>query len=148
MNGILVGVLVTLGVLAVLRLARLALLRRHPRHGRWRAGLVRRLARRLDASPAQEKVLLEEAEALGLALREARIGLSASREDLARAFEADTLGADALDALGAAAVARADAVRRRAGTALARLHATLDAAQRRRLAELLRRRGPAAHGAC
>jgi hypothetical protein len=148
MNGVLVGVLSTLGALAALRVARLALFRRRLRHGRWRGGLVRRLARRLEATPEQERVLLEEVEAMGSSLRDARLGLSSTREDLARAIEAEALDAGALEALGAAAVGQADAVRRRAAAAVARLHGALDAGQRRRLADVLRHRAPLAHRAC
>ncbi len=145
MSGILVGVLATLAILAVLRALRfLAWRRRWPRssrHGPRSGWMARRLARRIDATPEQERLLLEEMDAVRLALREARMGFLASREDLARALEADEVDASSLESMGARELARLDAVRRRATEALARVHAALDGRQRRALAELLRSGG-------
>ena len=142
MNGVLLGVLLALALLALLRGLR-ALAWRRGRPGPGRRLLARRLLRRLDATPEQERLLLEELDALRAALREAREGLSASRDELAGALEGDALDRDALDALGARQVERVEAVRRLASDGLARIHAALDAGQRRRLAELLRARRPA-----
>jgi len=143
MNGVLLGVLLALALLALLRGLRVLAWRRG-RHGApGRRLLARRLLRRLDATPEQERLFLAELDALREAMREAREGLSASRDELARALEADALDRAALDALGARQVERVEAVRRLASDGLARIHAALDAGQRRRLAELLRARRPA-----
>jgi len=150
MNGILVGVLATLGTLAVLRALRVLAWRRRWRHrGAGRGWMARRLLRRLEATPGQERLFLEEIESLRAVLRETRQGLFASREELARALEAEAVDPTVLEALGARELARVDAVRRRASDALARFHASLDARQRQVLAELVRSRGrPSPRAAC
>jgi len=145
MNGILVGVLVTLATLAALRVLRFAACRM----GRGRRGLrrhfARRLLRRLDATPEQERVFLAEVEALGQAMRSTRQGFFDSREDLARLLEADSLDLQALADFGSRRVAPVDELRKRATEALARFHASLDGRQRRLLAEMVR---APAHGRC
>lgn len=140
------SVVITLAVLGLLRLGRRAAWRRH--RGRAPAWIVRRLSRRLSATPAQERVLVEEVEALRAAVSELRGDLFASREDLARALGADKLDPSALDAVAARGAARLDALRARLAASLARVHESLDARQRQLLAELVRA-GPGcrrAHG--
>ena len=140
------SVVITLAVLGLLRLGRRAAWRRH--RGRAPAWIVRRLSRRLSATPAQERVLVEEVEALRAAVSELRGDLFASREDLARALGADKLDPSALDAVAARGAARLDALRSRLAASLARVHESLDARQRQLLAELVRA-GPGcrrAHG--
>jgi Spy/CpxP family protein refolding chaperone len=145
MNGILTGVLVTLGVLALLRLGRVLLFRRRWRHRGW---MARRLLRRIEATPEQERLFLAELDALRGAMREAREGFLASREDLARALESERLDVPALEAVASAPMRRLDAARIRAAEALARFHAALEPRQRQLLAAALRegpalgRRGP------
>ena len=140
------SVVITLAVLGLLRLGRRAAWRRH--RGRAPAWMVRRLSRRLSATPAQERVLVEEVEALRAAVSELRGDLFASREDLARALGADKLDPSTLDAVAARGAARLDALRARLAASLARVHESLDARQRQLLAELVRA-GPGcrrAHG--
>jgi uncharacterized membrane protein len=150
MNTVLTSVLITLAVLAALRLLRAFAFRRHlRRHGR--AFMARRLLRRIEATPEQERLFLEELEALRHALGEARQGIVASRLELAETLEADALDAQALDALLAQPLRRLEEVRARAAQSLSRFHAALAPAQRLQLATLLR--SPAGlrahhHGRC
>jgi len=146
MNGILLGVLATITVIAVLSGVRLALHRRRFLRRRGRGFMARRVLRRLEATPEQERLFLSELEALGQALRDARHGFLASREDLARLLEADVIDPAALGELGTRESARLEAVRERLTAAIARFHASLDGRQRRLLAEMLRSRP--AHASC
>jgi Spy/CpxP family protein refolding chaperone len=137
MNTVVTSVLVTLGVLAALRLLRALAFRRHL-HRRGRGFMARRLLRRIDATPDQEKLFLEELESLRGMLSGLREDAVASRLELARAVEAEALDAAALDALIAPALGRVEATRARAVQALTRFHAALAPAQRLQLATLLR----------
>ena len=139
MNGILVGVLATLVTLAVLRLLRIALFRR-PWRRRGRGFMARRLLRRLEATPEQERIFLAEVEALGNAMREAREGLFASREELAQLLDADVLDQGALGGLSERQEARLGELRHRLADAIARFHASLDSRQHHLLAEMVRAR--------
>jgi uncharacterized membrane protein len=150
MNTVVTSVLVTLGVLAALRLLRALAFRRHfRRHGR--SFMARRLLRRIDATPEQERLFLEELEALRATLHGLGEGVFASRLELARAMEAEALDAAALEALFAPSLKRVEEARARATGALARFHAALAPAQRLQLATMLR--SPAGlrshrHGRC
>jgi Spy/CpxP family protein refolding chaperone len=137
MHTVLISVLATLGVLAVLRLARALVFRHHFRHGR--DFMARRLLRRIDATPEQERAFREELDALRGALHALRSELFDSRAGLARALEADALDAEAAAALFAPALRRLEEARAQAAASLARLHAALAPAQRRQLAALLQR---------
>jgi uncharacterized membrane protein len=137
MNTVVTSVLVTLGVLAGLRLLRALAFRRHfRRHGR--SFMARRLLRRIDATPDQERLFLEELEALRGLMGGLREGVFASRQQLAGLLEAEALDAQALDALLATSLQRLDAARARSAQSLARFHAALAPAQRLQLAALLR----------
>ena len=133
---VVLSVVITLAVLGLLRLARRAAWRRH--RGAAPVWMMRRLSRRLGATPAQERVLAEEMEALRAAVSELRGDLFASREDLARALGAEQLDPSALDAVAARGSARLEAIRSRLAASLARVHESLDARQRQLLAELIR----------
>lgn len=137
MNTVVTSVLVTLGVLALLRLLRAAAFRRHLHH-RGRGFMARRLLRRLDATPEQERLFLEELEALRTAMGGVREGVWSSRQQLAQALEAEAFDAQALDAVFAASLQRLHQVKARAGESIARLHAALAPAQRLQLAAMLR----------
>jgi hypothetical protein len=137
MNTVVLSVLVTLGVLAALRLLRALAFRHHlRRHGR--TFMARRLLRRIDATPEQERLFLEELEALRGLMGGLREGVFASRQQLAGLLEAKALDAQALDALFATSLQRLEAARARAAQSLARFHAALAPAQRLQLAALLR----------
>jgi uncharacterized membrane protein len=103
--------------------------------GRW---MFRGLFSRLDTSPSQEKVLVEEA----AAVREAFLGLradwAAARGELADLLASVDLDAARVDAVLASREARLAEVRRRAAEALARFHAVLDEGQRKALAAMVR----------
>ena len=98
MNTVLTSVLVTLGILAALRLLRAFVFRRHLGR-RGRGFMVRRLLRRIDATEPQERLFLEELEALRATVRGLRQGAFASRQELAQALEAEALDAPTLEAL-------------------------------------------------
>jgi hypothetical protein len=100
------------------------------------AGL-RWLFRRLGTSPGQEEVLRQAADEVATAWRPLQEEIRAARPALARALEGEQLDEAALRD----AFARQDAALAGARTALVaglgRVHATLDADQRRALASLL-----------
>jgi uncharacterized membrane protein len=150
MNTVLTSVLITLGVLAALRLLRALAFRRY-RHRHGQGFMARRLLRRLDATPEQERLFLEELETLRGALRGLREGVFATRQELARALEAEALDAEALEQLLAPSLRRFEEARARATQALSRFHASLAPTQRLQLATMLR--SPAGlrahhHGRC
>jgi hypothetical protein len=101
---------------------------------------MRRLFRELDASPAQERAILAELEALEQRARGAAANLHGGKAELSAAI----VGPELDEASLAAATARFDAATadvRDAGLgALRAIHALLDDGQRRRLAELMDRR--------
>ena len=97
----------------------------------------------LGTTPGQEKVIREEADLLRERARVAKDEASAARGDLAEVLRADTFDRARFDA----ALGRVDAawtgLKSAAGDSAARIHETLDARQRERLADLLAsRRGP------
>ena len=150
MNTVVTSVLATLAVLAALRLLRAAVFRRHLRRT-GRGFMARRLLRRIDATPEQERLFLEELEALRGTVSGLREGISTSRLELARVLEAEALDAAALEALLAPSLRRIEEARARFTQSLARFHAALAPAQRLQLATLLR--SPAGlrahhHGRC
>lgn len=152
MHGILGGVLLTLVVLLLLRAIGVFAWRRGLRRGgRWRARgwMLRRFFARLETTPGQERLLLEELDRLRAELAGLREGLFASREELAATLASERLDPSALEALVARQLARADAAGKAAVDGLARFHEALTARQRQVLAELVRsgRLGPA-HGRC
>ncbi len=116
--------------------------RRRWRHGPPRRGL-RFLARRIGARPEQEEVLSAEADALATEVAALRDEARAARASLAELLAAPTLDAAALRAALDRPLARLAEVRGRVEAAFARLHATLEPAQREALAAIVRR-GP--HG--
>jgi Spy/CpxP family protein refolding chaperone len=106
-----------------------------PAGARW---MLRGLFARLGTSPAQEKVLVEDADALRAALGTLRDDWLRARGELADLLAAADLDAARVDALVAARQERLADVRRRATEAVARFHAVLDAGQRQALSRLVR----------
>ncbi len=145
MSTVVLSVVITLAVLGLLRLVRRAACR-HRRPGS--AWMARRLARRLGATPEQERILAAEVESLRLAVAELRGDVLASRDELAQALAGERLDPSALEALAARGMSRVEALKARLGASLARVHAALDARQRQALADLVRRgpHGVRAHG--
>jgi len=95
---------------------------------------------RIDATPAQERVIVGEIEKLQERVHGAKGGMKDARTDLAAALRGPVLDDAALGAVlgrvdGATGEARAAAI-----DALRNIHAVLDDKQRVELAELLERR--------
>ena len=141
-----------LGFLSAVLVLALAGLFRVRRWRRWQRGRMsargdpslgrrwpfRRLFTRLDTSPAQEQILLDEAAALRRELSELRAEWLAGREELATLISEPSLEPSRLEALLASRDARLAVLRRRLAQAVARFHGVLDDAQRSALAALLR----------
>jgi uncharacterized membrane protein len=150
------GALGALALIVALRLLRGLLW--HRRLHRWRAGgplPLRRVLAWLGARPEQEAVLTEVAEALRQDAGTLRAEGRAAREALAELFALETLDEPAVAAALKHGIGRLDELSARLAASLARVHATLDAGQRVRVAELLRhgpghghRHGRWAHGRC
>jgi hypothetical protein len=119
----------------------------HHRHGRRRWMLHAALAR-IDASPAQERLIIGELDKLYERVHAARRGLKDAHGDLGAAIRGPVLDDAALGAvLGHVDAATAE-VRAAALEALRTIHGALDEGQRARVADLLDqgggwwRRGP------
>jgi Spy/CpxP family protein refolding chaperone len=138
MTAFLSGAAGALAVLFLAALARRALWRRWRRGGRFGA---RHVLRRIGARPDQEQAVLAETDALAAALRELRGDAFALRDDLAELIASPALDPGRVAAALEARLARARELRARFAEALSRIHATLDPAQRTRLAELVRSGG-------
>ena len=116
-----------------------------PWHHHWHGGGGGGMGRRalfmglshLDASPAQERAIINEVDRLRSRLRDAKSGLKDGRGDLAAAIRSSVLDDAALGAvLGRADAAHADA-RSAVLEALRNIHGVLDDKQRERLADLI-----------
>jgi len=125
----------------------------HGGPGRWaRRAVEYRLLSELDCTPAQEKLVREELRALIDHLRGLREERAATREDLARAIAGDQLDRGVLMAMFARHDQRLVELRANITASLERVHGTLDAEQRERLAAFVRgglgggRPGPDGHG--
>ncbi len=143
MTAFLSGAAGALTVLVLAALVRRALWRRW-RRGGGRLG-VRHVLRRIGARPEQERAVLAESDALAEALHALRGDARALREDLAGLLAAPAVDAGQVAAALDARLAHARELRTRLAEAISRIHATLDPAQRERLAELVRA-GPHRHG--
>ncbi len=97
------------------------------------------LLRRIDATPAQEKVFRDEVANLLETARGLKETFRASRGDLAGALRDEALDRTKLDALFRKQDELISALRTTLGESLGRVHATLDAGQRRELAALVER---------
>jgi uncharacterized membrane protein len=111
-------------------------------HGHGPGGFARRglghLFRRLGTRPDQEPVLQAEVEALLAEMSGFRGEAFALREELAVLLASPSLEEAAVSAALEKPLARLAELRARAAAAVARIHATLDAAQRERLAQMVR----------
>lgn len=108
--------------------------RGHWGHRRW---MMHAALARIDASPAQERAIIAEAEKLHERLHGAKRNVKESRGDLAAAIRNSVLDEAALGAV----LGRVDASTAEARTAvieaLRNIHAVLDDGQRARLADML-----------
>jgi len=144
---VLVGIFAVVGALALGR-SLLFLGSRHRWAGRrgWarfgqgsrRAWMFRRLFEQLDATPAQEKVLLEGAAALREDLAAARTEWEAIRAELATLLGEDSLDRGRLESLLARPAEKLGSARARLADTVASFHAALQGNQRKRLAGLVR----------
>jgi len=116
---------------------------------RWRGhgprAFLWRLLRRIDATPAQEKVFRDEAAGIWETAGGLRESLKASRRDLATVLREEALDRQKLEAMFRKQDETLAGLRERLSASLGRVHATLDARQRSQLADLLERGGHAAN---
>jgi Spy/CpxP family protein refolding chaperone len=135
------GALVVLFVVATVR--RFAWMHRFRRlHGR--SMPLRFLYRRLRTRPEQEQVISAEAEALSTEVRALRAELRTVRDEVADLVAGPAVDTAAVQAAIDARIARLAALRTRLSEGLARIHATLEPAQRELLAAMIRN-GPHGH---
>ncbi len=102
--------------------------------GRRRVGMYA-LFEALDATPAQEKVILAAVDEVRTAARETRGEWKQSRVDLAQAFRADSFDAEIMGNAFARHDEHLERVRKAVVGAFAKVHDALDEKQRARLAE-------------
>jgi Spy/CpxP family protein refolding chaperone len=107
---------------------------------RARRFMLHRLFRELDASPAQERAIVAELEALETRVRAAADLLREGRPELAAVLGAPQLDEEALKAVTSRLDGASAEVRDAGVGALRAVHALLDDKQRSRLGELLDRR--------
>lgn len=105
--------------------------------GPGRSFWLRGLFARLDTTPGQEREIRAALEELETSTREAKDGLKAVREDLARAIRADSFDEIAAGEARVRANVATSAMKDAFEAALKRVHAVLDSRQRERLADLL-----------
>jgi hypothetical protein len=102
-----------------------------------------RILRRIDATPAQEKVFRDEADGLRETVHGLGGELRASGRDLAVALRDETLDRQKLESIYRKQDELLATLRQRLSDSLGRIHSTLDARQRDELATLLERGGRA-----
>ncbi len=102
-----------------------------------------RLLRRIDATPAQEKVFRDEAAALRETVHGLRGELRASGRELAVVLREESLDRQKLESIYRKQDELLATLRQRLSDSLGRIHSTLDARQRDELATLLERGGRA-----
>ena len=117
----------------------------HGGYGRGPRAALWRVLRRIDATPAQERIFRDEVEGLRETASGLRDGLRASGKDLAAALREETLDRQKLESVYRQHDALVATLRERLSAALGRVHSTLDARQRESLAEVVER-GP--HATC
>lgn len=116
--------------------------------GRGRGGrywALRRLFERLDTTPGQEKEIRTAVDEVAEVAESLKVELRDSRGAVADALRAETLDVDTMAELMTRHDDKLDALRKAAVGALARVHETLDAEQRKRLANWIGR-GPRSAG--
>lgn len=103
--------------------------------GRWLA--TRWVFEQLDTTPGQEKAIRKTLDELRERLVSGRDDLQAARKEVAQAVGGDVLDETALKAASDRVEGLFDKTRSELGQALLEVHATLDGAQRKALAELI-----------
>ena len=152
MFGFLFGTACLAGLIFNLRRARWH--HHHARHGggrrSWR-GRMRWLFERLDTSPGQEKVFVKAADDLTEAFEKMRDELRTTRAAIAQALRGEQFDAGSLRELYEKQDALIAQLRETLRTAMAQIHESLDARQRRELADLIEHGfgyGSRGHGGC
>lgn len=146
MFGFLIGTLSLVGLIKVLR-------------GGWGCGSwsghgwwLRGLFRRLDATPGQEKVILESVQAVQGACAKFHGELEKLRADAAKAFLGEKLDHEPLKAAFLRQDALIEELRREVLVSMEKIHEALDPRQRKLAGELLEyglwRGGGSSHGCC
>jgi Spy/CpxP family protein refolding chaperone len=102
---------------------------------------LRRMFERLDTTPGQEKEIKRAVDEVMDAARALKDDLGDTREQVGKAFEGESFDVETMADLLTKNDEKLDAARKAIVGALARVHETLDADQRGRLADFLRR-GP------
>lgn len=136
-----IGILI--GTASVIALAVLAGRGHHHGHG-WHGGpggfrrrALRRVFERIDASPAQEKAILEALDTFRDRVRGAKEGVRESQKDVAEAFRAEHLDPGAFGALFDGHLGTLSALRDELASTMASVHDVLTPKQRERLADLV-----------
>jgi len=132
MFGFVIGTICLFLLIGVLR-------RRGLHRGHGRRAFLWRLLRRIDATPAQEKVFRDEAAGIWETAGGLRESLKASRQDLATVLREEALDKQKLEAMFRKQDEILAGLRERLSESLGRVHATLDARQRSQIASLLER---------
>jgi hypothetical protein len=103
--------------------------------------MLHHMLSRIDASPAQERAIIDELEKLEERAWTARRGLKDTRDDLAAAIRGPVLDDAALGAVLGRIDTTTQEVRDAGIEALRNIHAVLDDGQRAQVADLLTRSG-------
>ena len=99
--------------------------------------MLRFLSERLDASPAQEKVIAQAVDEMREAFGKAREGFKASRGDVASALRSDNFDVTHVGALFSKHDDAIDGVRKAFVSAMQKVHDALDERQRKILADII-----------
>ena len=103
-----------------------------------RGGFVMRfLSERLDATPAQEKVIAQAIDEMRDAIGKAKDGIKSSRGDVASAIRSDNFDVTHVGALFSKHDDAIDAVRKAFVSAMQKVHDALDERQRKILADII-----------
>lgn len=108
-------------------------------HGPGRSWWLRALFARLDTTPGQEREIRSAIEEVQRVALEAKSRVIGSRETIATAVAGDVFDPAAVDDASAQIDAAAARVKDAVRASLEKIHGVLDAKQRERLAELLRK---------
>ena len=106
-----------------------------------RVVFLRSLFSQLQATPGQERIIVDGLKELKGAFQKAKSAQRKSAHDLSEALRSDTLSMDAMGSVFAALDEGTDAVRNGAFSALTKIHEVLDERQRRVLSDLIARGG-------
>ena len=147
MCGFLLGALALLAILKITKVARYGCGGgggwrgggRHRRHGRG-GGWLRWVFEDLETTPGQEQNIKESIDSLREHARETKQAFQKSVEDLAAALDSEDFDHEKIGEAWVKQDRALESIRLAAIEALGKIHDTLDATQRSRLADLIRRR--------